>query len=94
MKAHTKLYMDAFGFTIADFIPCEICGNRAVDIHHIENRGSGGDPQGTKDHINNLMAMCRKHHLDYGDVPDLIDKLKEIHLKYIEINGVRTGSAT
>ncbi len=94
MKAHTQIYMKAFGFTIADFIPCEICGNKAVDIHHIEARGMGGDPTGSKDNINNLMAMCRKHHEEYGDVPDLVDKLKEIHLRYIDINGVRKDNTS
>ena len=42
MKQHTKIYLDYFSYTTADFIPCEICGNRAVDIHHIEARGIGG----------------------------------------------------
>ena len=34
MKKHTKIYMDYFNFTIADFIPCEVCESKAVDIHH------------------------------------------------------------
>lgn len=25
MQKHTKIYMDYFGYTIADFISCEIC---------------------------------------------------------------------
>ena len=89
MKTHTKIYMEAFGFGIEDFIPCEICGKRAVDIHHIENRGAGGDPKGTKDNPSNLMAMCRGHHLEYGDDPSCLELLKKIHLKYIDINGIK-----
>ncbi len=89
MKYHTQVYMDAFGFTIADFVPCEICGNKAVDIHHIESRGMGGNPSGDKDVIENLMASCRSCHLEYGDIPDLIEMLKKIHLKYIDTNGIK-----
>lgn len=84
MKNHTKIYMDFFRFGIEDFIPCEICYQKAQDIHHVECRGMGGDPKGTKDHINNLMALCRKHHEEFGDVPVLKQKLKEIHQLYIK----------
>jgi 5-methylcytosine-specific restriction endonuclease McrA len=72
--------MDHFGYTIADFILCEVCEDKAVDIHHIEARGMGGDPQGKKDVIENLQALCRKCHNEYGDVPELKEKLKQIHL--------------
>ena len=56
MQKHTKIYMQYFDFGIDDFIPCEACGNKAVDIHHIFGRGKD------KDVIENLMALCRKHH--------------------------------
>ena len=46
--------MEYFDYVLDDFIPCEVCGARAVDIHHIENRGAGGDKN--KDTIENLMA--------------------------------------
>ena len=65
MKAHTKLYLDYFGYDSSDFIPCEICGQKAVDIHHIESRGMGGTKK--KDVIENLQALCRQHHIMYGD---------------------------
>jgi hypothetical protein len=79
MKRHTKIYMKFFGFREGDFIPCEVCGNTAVDIHHIEARGMGGDPQKKKDVIENLQALCRSCHNEYGDVPELESKLKAIH---------------
>ena len=47
MKKQTKIYMQYFNYVLDDFIPCEVCGSRAVDIHHIENRGAGGS--GNKD---------------------------------------------
>jgi hypothetical protein len=86
MKKHTKIYMAAFGYSVDDFMPCEICENRAVDIHHIECRGMGGNPKEDKDHIQNIMAVCRKCHEEYGDVPELREKLKEIHLKFLDIH--------
>lgn len=87
MKAHTKIYFDYFGFTKADFIACEICGNQAVDIHHIEARGMGGNPSGSKDVIENLQAVCRKCHIDYGDKSEFKEKLKECHLKFMQVYG-------
>jgi 5-methylcytosine-specific restriction endonuclease McrA len=65
MKKHVKIYLDFMGYGMEDFIPCEVCSNRAVDIHHIECRGMGGST--TKDKIENLMALCRKCHNTYGD---------------------------
>lgn len=78
--------MNHFGYTIADFIPCEIpnCGKRAVDIHHIDARGAGGDPQGKKDMIENLMALCRAHHVQYGDKKQHKDYLREVHTHILE----------
>ncbi len=91
MKAHTRIYMKFFGYTIADFIPCEVCGDRAVDIHHIECRGMGGDPNGDKDVIENLQALCRKCHNTYGDIKAFIEKLKNIHLLFMR--NAKAGSA-
>lgn len=82
MKAHTKVYMDYFGLTIADFIPCEICGKAANDLHHIERRGIGGSLQ--RDNIENLMALCRNHHVIYGDKKQYKNYLQEIHNKVLE----------
>lgn len=83
MKKHTKLYMDFFGYGIEDWIPCEICERKAVDIHHIEARGMGGSKE--KDHVDNLMALCRDCHTTYGDVKDAKDHLKKIHQLRIEM---------
>jgi len=82
MKKHTKIYMDHFDYGIEDFIPCEICGKRAVDIHHIEARGMGGSK--SADEIENLMALCRICHTEYGDIKDLKDMLKQIHKKHLD----------
>lgn len=60
MKKHTLIYMNFFDYVIDDFIPCEICGSKAVDIHHIEPKGLGGSKN--KDFIDNLVALCRHCH--------------------------------
>jgi len=82
MKNHTKIYMSHFGYTLDSFIPCEICGCRAVDLHHITARGMGGGRG--KDEIENLMALCREHHMEYGDKKQHKEYLQEIHKKHLE----------
>jgi len=77
MKKHTKIYMEHFGYDISDFIPCEVCKARAVDIHHIEARGMGGTKDA--DRIENLMALCRSCHHDLGDKGKEMEYLKNIH---------------
>jgi 5-methylcytosine-specific restriction endonuclease McrA len=77
MKNHTKIYLKHFGYGIEDFIPCESCGAKAVDIHHIEARGMGGDKRA--DDIKNLMALCRQCHLVMGDTKTHMDYLKTKH---------------
>jgi len=79
MKPYTKTYLNHFGYGEQDFIPCEICKARAVDIHHIEARGMGGSKK--SDNIENLMALCRKCHLDFGDKKQHLEHLKKTHLK-------------
>lgn len=77
MKKHTKLYLDYFGYSIEDFIPCESCSSKAVDIHHIEARGMGGNKNA--DNINNLMALCRQCHIVMGDTKTHMEYLKNKH---------------
>jgi 5-methylcytosine-specific restriction endonuclease McrA len=81
MKPHTKIYFNYFKYDATDFIPCEICGKMANDIHHIHARGMGGTKQ--PDNINNLMALCRNCHIEYGDKKHLIEFLEDIHNKKI-----------
>jgi uncharacterized protein with PIN domain len=82
MRKHTKIYLQAAGYDITDFIPCEVCGAKAVDIHHIEARGMGGSKEA--DRIENLMALCRSCHVEYGDKTHYKEMLKEIH--YLRMN--------
>jgi hypothetical protein len=82
MKSYTKTYLSYFGYALDDFIPCEVCGNRGVDIHHIDCKGMGGSK--LKDDIENIMALCREHHIEYGDKKKYIDFLKGIHNQRLE----------
>ncbi|MFY8161308.1 MAG: HNH endonuclease [Candidatus Kapaibacteriota bacterium] len=77
MKKHTKLYLAYFGYDQSDFILCEVCGYKAVDIHHIECRGMGGSKEADK--IENLQALCRYCHVKYGDKKQFKEFLQEIH---------------
>ncbi|MFY0655047.1 MAG: HNH endonuclease [Cyclobacteriaceae bacterium] len=79
MKIHTKIYLKYFGYTIADFIPCEICGAKSVDIHHLIFKKMGGSK--LLDYIENLIAVCRDCHNKCHDHPKFNEEAKEIHLK-------------
>lgn len=79
MKKHVKIYLDYFGYGIEDFIACEVCGQKAVDIHHIEARGMGGTKK--EDVIENLQALCRQCHVVMGDTKTHLEYLKEKHKK-------------
>ena len=89
MKKHTKIYLEALGYDIADFIPSEISGQRANDIHHIECKGMGGNPTGSKDRIENLQALTREEHLAYGDKKQYMPMLLMTHYNFLEQNGVK-----
>ena len=86
MKPYTKTYMDFFGYTISDYIPCEIegCYKPANDIHHIQCKGMGGSK--LRDGINNIMAICREHHLEFGDKKQHKEMLVKTHLKFMKEN--------
>jgi hypothetical protein len=82
LKKHTKIYFDYFGYGIDSVILCEVCGARAVDLHHIFRRGMGGSKEA--DTIENIMALCREHHIEYGDKKQYIEYLKEIHKEKLD----------
>ena len=77
MKNHTNTYLKFFGYDTSDFIPCELCGLKAQDIHHIEARGMGGSKHA--DNIENLMALCRQCHIEFGDKKQHKEMLKVVH---------------
>lgn len=86
MQPHTKLYFKAFGYDTSDFVACEVCGAKAVDINHHPARGMGGTK--TPDRIECLIAMCRKHHIAYADKDQFRAWLYKVHLTHMEQHGV------
>ena len=84
MQKHTQIYLQGMGYKKTDFIPCEVCGSQAVDIHHINARGMGGSK--TADVIENLMGLCRKCHIEYGDKKQYKEFLIDIHNQNINGN--------
>lgn len=88
MKAHTKIYFDAFGYYVSDFIPCEVCGNESKATHHIEARKMGGRPNNDMDRIENLMAVCRGCDISYGDKKKFKAMLFKIHKSRMKSAGV------
>ena len=86
MKRHTRIYLEYFGYDETDFIPCEVCGGKSVDIHHIKARGMGGDPKGKKDVIENLQALCRECHTNYGDQRAYRKMLNDYHKAKLNVH--------
>ncbi len=63
MQKHTKNYYRHFGFQDCDFVSCEHCGAKAVDIHHIFPRSYfGSKTKDQQDDVKNLIALCRTCH--------------------------------
>lgn len=87
MKKYTKDYFKYFGYALDDFLPCEVCGIRANDLHHLDCKGMGGSK--TKDDISNIMALCRECHVFFGDKKDKMEYLKEKHIMFLNDNGRR-----
>ena len=88
MKTHTKIYLEAFGFTDTDFIPSEVSGHKAVDIHHIIGRGRLGTNR-----IENLMALTREEHLQFGDKKHYMVALLTIHETNLMVNDIEYDKA-
>lgn len=84
MQRHTRIYMIFFDYGEQDFIPDEMDGTKAVDIHHLDKRGMGGSDE--KDHIENLAALNRKNHTLAERDSEYNEMVKERHLKKVKAN--------
>ena len=84
MKPHIRIYFDSFRIDPTEVVLCEMCASVAVDIHHINARGSGGDPQKKKDRIENLQAVCRECHQSLGDQKIFKHALFTTHKKVMQ----------
>ena len=79
MKKHVKIFLQNFGYGEQDYIPCLKCGQKAVEIHHIEPRGMGGSK--TKDNIENLVGLCRKCHIKAEHNKEFNKLVKQKHIR-------------
>jgi 5-methylcytosine-specific restriction endonuclease McrA len=43
---------------------CAVCGERAVDVHHVVPASMGGS-----DEVGNLVALCDQHHREAHQAP-------------------------
>ncbi len=76
------------GYDESDWIKCEVigCEEKAVDIHHIDARGMGGTNR--IETIQEIMGICRHHHIKYGDRTQYIDFLRYCHIKAMQERNV------
>lgn len=86
MQNHVRNYLVAFNYYGFEFISCEICGAKAVDIHHVDGRSYfGSKNKDAQDDVSNLVALCRFcHNSAHGPTSRAFkEKLKEMILKRI-----------
>lgn len=106
MANYKKIYTDYFGYTMDpdEYIPSEISGSKAQDLHHIHPKQMGGkkrfEYKGITydiDSVCNLIALTREQHTAAHDPTHkdhkTIDELWAIHeakmSAYININKSR-----
>ena len=77
--------MKFFGYDTASFIPCEVCGKEAKDLHHLTPRSLRKD---LINKIDNLMALCREHHDQAGSDHQFNESLRLIHRRKCLQNGL------
>ena len=87
MKPYVKTYLRYFGYPEDPdaFIPCEVCGAKSVDVHHLTPRSLRKD---LINKIDNLMALCRPCHDRAGSDREFNDSLRLIHRKKLLQNGL------
>jgi hypothetical protein len=85
VKPYVKTYLQYFGYSGFEFIPCEVCGSKAVDIHHLTPRSLRKD---LINKIDNLTALCRGCHDRAGRDRAFNDELRYIHRRKLLANGL------
>ena len=78
MVAYKKKYLKHFGFGEQDFVPSEVSGLPAHDIHHVLFKSHGGT-----DDIENLIALTRDEHERAHSDSEFNDTLKQLIQKRI-----------
>lgn len=90
MQKHTELLLNHIyhHWGPSDFFPCEVCGNRATETHHIFRRGKYGDSANI---VENLMMVCRTCHESYGDKTEYMMYLLGVHFSFLDQLGKNTA---
>lgn len=58
MQKHIENYLNYFGYSGLEYIPCEVCKSPAVDVHHVVPRSRFGSKcKHEQDHISNLIGL-------------------------------------
>ena len=62
MKKHIDIYRQFWWdeLTLAQTEQCAMCGDWGADVHHLSAKSLGGSK--CKDHIENLICLCRSCH--------------------------------
>lgn len=81
MKPYVKIFMNYFGYSPGDFIPCEYCGSPSVEIHHITPRSLA--KKGKVNVIENLAAVCRECHDKCHASKDFNEEVRARHWKNV-----------
>ena len=85
MKPYVKTYYKYFSYDVSDFIPCEVCGAKAVEVHHLEPKSIA---KAKENFIDNLIAVCRECHNQCHARRQFNEDAKLIHRK--KLLGVKT----
>lgn len=88
MEKHTKVYLETIPSHTGHY-PCEVCGKKGSDIHHIHRRSEfGNKTKEDQDKIENIICLCRpchdKAHANHITKTELIT----IHQRYLKLNSV------
>lgn len=80
-RSHKKVYFEFFGIGFDERVMSELSGAPAVDVHAIQPTGRGGKIK--EELIENLIAITRDEHNDFGGKKDFKEWLYYRHLRHI-----------
>lgn len=75
---YIKTYCNYFGYVEDEFIPSELSGKPASEVHHLCFRSRLG-----KDNIENLMALTREEHFEAHGGRYTAEFLQEKHNQFM-----------
>jgi len=88
MKNYVKTYLKYFGYDESDFIPCEVCQQKEVDIYPLNTKNIAKSKINL---IDNLIALCRECHVRCDSDRAYNDQARLIHRKNLLANSNNEG---